>query len=275
MHEEMFFSHNHGPILNKKPITRQLRRNRPLWLAFYLCTGLITVAIGVFEFMGWPFLAKPAERWLGEKLERKVVLTQAEVENPSFNLKLIGGIRLTVENLELGAPSWSKAPFMVKGSNVTLKLNYYDLWAWRGAADKPIRIDTLEADVLDAHFERQANGQASWQFTANKPSTERKLFTDFGLLAIKAGSVRYNDAQLDLNLKAKVSLREGQVDGDALVVSAQGDYKNQKLNLDLTSTGVLPWVAQDLAPIPVDLNITLGSAKLSFKGEATDALKMQ
>lgn len=261
--------------LNKKPITRQLRQQRPLLLATGVLTGLLALGIGTCELMGWPFLAKPSERWLSDTLQRKIVLTSPDSEDPGFKLRLIGGIRLTLDNFEIGSPTWSDAPHMVKGNNVMLGLNYADLFAWRGLPDKALRIDTLKADALDAYLERRTDGLASWQFTKDEPDEQPKPPPTFGLLAIKSGTIRYIDSPLNLNLIADLSLQEGETGTDALKVDAKGEYQNKKLNIDLASTGVLPWVAQDVAPIPVSLNITLGSAKLSFKGEATDALKME
>ena len=261
--------------LNKKPITRQLRQQRPLLLATGVLTGLLALGIGTCELMGWPFLAKPSERWLSDTLQRKIVLTSPDSEDPGFKLRLIGGIRLTLDNFEIGSPTWSDAPHMVKGNSVRLGLNYADLFAWRGLPDKALRIDTLKADALDAYLERRTDGLASWQFTKDEPDEQPKPPPTFGLLAIKSGTIRYIDSPLNLNLIADLSLQEGETGTDALKVDAKGEYQNKKLNIDLASTGVLPWVAQDVAPIPVSLNITLGSAKLSFKGEATDALKME
>jgi AsmA family protein len=237
--------------------------------------GVLTFAIAVFELMGWPFLANSAQTWLSEKLQREVTLTQTNSDENQFRLRLIGGIRLTLGHFEIGSPSWSEAPHMVKGENVMLGLNYSDLWAWRGSPDRALRIDTLKADVLDGYLERRKDGLASWQFAKDKPSETPKPAPTFGLLAIKAGTIRYTDVPLNLNLTADLSLQEGETDEDALKVVAQGEYLNKNLDIDLRSTGVLPWVAQNVAPIPVDLNITLGTAKLSFKGEATDALKME
>lgn len=261
--------------MNKKPITKQLRRKRPLLLATGVLAGLLALAIGAFELMGWPFLAKPAERWLSETLQRKVVLTNPDSENSEFKLRLIGGIRLTLGNFEIGSPVWSEAPHMVKGKNVILGLNYSDLLAWRGSPDKALRIDSLKADALDSYLERRTDGLASWQFAKDEPSEQPGPPPTFGLLEIKSGTIRYADAPLNLDLIANVSLQEGETGTDALKVNAMGKYQNKKLNIDLASTGILPWVAQNVAPIPVALNITLGSAKLSFKGEATDALKME
>ena len=271
----LYFLGTRGRNLNKKPMTTQLRKRKPLWVATGVLFGLLVLAIGSFELMGWPFVAKPTERWLSETLQRKIVLTNSESGNPEFRLRLIGGIRLTLGNFEIGSPAWSDAPHMVKGKNVMLGLNYSDLLAWRGSPDKALRIDTLKADVLDGYLERRADGLASWQFTKNEPDLQPKPPPTFGFLAIKSGTIRYADAPLNLNLIADLSLQEGETGTDALKVDAKGEYQNKKLNIDLASTGVLPWVAQDVAPIPVDLNITLGSAKLSFKGQATDALKME
>lgn len=261
--------------MNKNPLTKQLRKRKPLWVATGVFFGLLALAVGTFEIMGWPFMAKPAERWLSETLQRKIVLTTPDGEKAEFKLRLIGGIRLTLGNFEIGSPAWSEAPHMLKGKNMTLGLNYSDLIAWRGMPDKALRIDALKADELDGHLERRADGLASWQFNSEAPSDQPKPVPNFGLLAIKSGTIRYADAPLNMNLIATLSLQEGETGTDALKVDAQGQYQNRKLNIDLTSTGVLPWVAQDVAPIPIELNITLGNARLGFKGQATDALKME
>lgn len=244
-------------------------------IASAILAGLLAFFVGMFELMGWPFAAKPAERWLSETLQREIVLTRPGDNNPKFKLRLIGGIRLTLGNFEIGSPAWSSAPYMIKGEQVTLELNYTDLLAWRGAPDKALRIDTLKANTLDAYLERRADGVASWQFSKDDTNEQAKPPPTFGLLAIRTGNIRYVDAPLNLNLIANLSLQEGETGTDALKVEAKGEYQNKKLNLDLASTGVLPWVAQNAAPIPVDLNITLGTARLAFKGQATDALKME
>ena len=244
-------------------------------MASAILAGLFAFLLGVFELMGWPFAAKPAERWLSETLQREIVLTKAGDTDPEFKLRLIGGIRLTLGNFKIGSPAWSTAPHMIKGEQVTLGLNYTDLLAWRGASDKALRIDTLKADALDGYLERRADGLASWQFSKDESNEQAKPPPTFGLLAIKSGTIRYVDAPLNLNLIANLSLQEGETGTDALKVDAKGEYLNKKLNIDLASTGVLPWVAQNAEPIPVALNITLGTTKLAFKGLATDALKME
>jgi uncharacterized protein involved in outer membrane biogenesis len=265
---------NSGSILNYT-ITTERTRRRPFLKAFGLAAVMLVLAVGLCEWMGWPFVAKPAQHWLGNTLKREVLLTHPENADADFKLRLIGGIRLEVAHVQLGAPAWSKAPYMVQGKNLALALNYSDLLAWALNPENALRIDTLKADFLDANLERLADGRASWQLNPDKPRTETSPPPDFGLLAIKSGTIHYTDAVLDLNLDTQLSLQEGDEQGNALKVNAQGDYQNKKLDIKLASTGVLPWVAEDADPIPVMLDVTLDGVKLSFKGQADDALQMQ
>ncbi|WP_334119251.1 AsmA family protein [Limnobacter sp.] len=260
--------------MNQTRFTRKLRRKRPWLFATASGIGFIVLAVGIFELMGWSFLAKPAEQFLSDSLKRKVDLTESN-ENPAFKLRLIGGVRLELGFFELGSPDWSKAPYMLQGKNVALALRYRDLLAWRNDPDLPLHIKTLKADVLDGNIERLADGRASWHFTQKKPDTKPTPLPSFGLLAIEAGTIRYNDEPLALDLNATLALQEGDSGENALKVNAKGSYQKKKLMIKLASTGVLPWVAQNAEPIPVTLDIVLGGAKLTFKGEATDALQMQ
>lgn len=240
----------------------------------------LVMGIGLSEWMGWPFLAKPAQQWLSQALKREVVLTQQDNSRADFKLRLIGGIRLELDDVQLGAPGWSETPHMVQGKNLTLSLNYGDLIRWGMNPDSALRIEALKADAVDAHLERLADGRTSWQVNTDKPRTESSPPPNFGLLAIKSGTIRYSDAPLDLKMNVQLSLQEGDKPEDnkqasALMVKAQGDYQKKKLLLQLTSSGVLPWVAEDAEPIPVALDASLEGVKLSFKGHAADALQLK
>lgn len=251
-----------------------------MWKAFGIFVFLLVLTVALCEWMGWPFLAKPAQQWLGATLKREVVLIQPDNPEGDFKLRVIGGIRLELGYVQLGAPGWSEAPYMVQGKNLTLVLNYRDLLSWGMNPENTLRIETLQADFLDANLERLADGRASWQINPDKPRTETSPPPNFGLLAIKTGTIRYTDAPLDLQLTAQLTLQEGnEQEGNeqsrALKVSAQGEYQNKKLNVELASSGVLPWVAEDAEPIPVTLDVSLQGVKLSFRGHAADALQMQ
>lgn len=235
--------------------------------------ALLVLAVGIFELMGWPFLAKPAEQWLSETLERDIQLTKPDESDPRFKLRLIGGIRLNLSHFEVGSPAWSQSPFMVRAENVSVGLRYVDLIKWANTPESALRIKSLTATLLNGNFERLKDGRASWQFAKNEPDTAPA--PEFGLLAIQKGQITYRDEPLDLDLDATLSLQEGEIGADALTVMALGSYQGKKLDIQLKSTGVLPWVAKQGEPIPVELNVSLGRARLDFKGNAADALGMQ
>ncbi len=261
--------------MKRTPITSKLYRQKPVRLLAWATLALLVLAVGIFELMGWPFLAKPAEQWLSETLERDIQLTKPDDRNPRFKLRLIGGIRLNLSHFEVGSPAWSQSPFMVRAENVSVGLRYVDLIKWANTPKSALRIKSLTATLLNGNFERLKDGRASWQFAKNEPDTAPAPAPEFDLLAIQKGQITYRDEPLDLDLDATLSLQEGEIGADALTVMALGSYQGKKLDIQLKSTGVLPWVAKQGKPIPAELNVSLGRARLDFKGNAADALGMQ
>ncbi|HEX4855580.1 MAG TPA: AsmA family protein [Limnobacter sp.] len=261
--------------MDRAPITAKLQKKSRLMLGLGATFAALLSGVLVCELLAWPFLAKPAERILSDALQRRVELTSPAGENADFRLRFLGGIRLNLKHLEIAAPGWSDSPYMIQASNLALRVRYIDLLRWRGQADEILRIDSLQADRLDGHLERLADGRASWQFNRDKPDEQAGKLPEFGLLAVKNGVLSYRDEPLDLNLVSTLALQEGNVSGDALLVEAKGRYQGQPLDVKLNSSGVLPWIAEKVEPIPVELNATLGGAKLAFKGKSSDALKLQ
>lgn len=181
---------------------------------------LLVLGFAVGESMGWPWLVKPLQDQLEKRLERRVQLQQPDGPAATPNttattgarLHFWGGVNLKTGWLEVAAPSWSKAPYLVSARDVDVDLRYTDLWrAYRG---QPLVIKKLGASWLDAVLERQADGKASWQGAAtDHPSPAPQLETT----AVQVGNVRYNDAILGLEVLAK------------------GNLANQKLALQLTA----------------------------------------
>lgn len=247
----------------------------------------IVVAFGICEALGWPFLASPMQRWLGETLQRRVSLS-ADATSPNVKIRLLGGIELNAAWIEIGAPDWSHAPHMLLARDARMELGYADLWrASRGA---PLRIRELRARVLDGQVERTADGRASWQFgqqtdvpdTAAQPTN----VPVFGRLQVDSGTLGLRDALMAIELDATYSLVDGTnisargvgPSGTAtgLVFNAKGSYRKQPLRIDLQTTGVLPVIADDAESLalPITLDARLGGATVSFKGTATDALHL-
>ncbi|MEO6032444.1 MAG: AsmA family protein [Burkholderiaceae bacterium] len=269
----------------------------------FVVVGVLAAAaigIGVCETLGWPFLAEPAQRWLASTLDRRVSLSS----DPAARVKigLIGDVRIVATHLEIGAPHWSAAPFMLRAQDADLRLGYLDLWrASRGA---PLRISALRATALDIHLERRSDGRASWEFgtPAEAQTKPPASVPEFGRLEVGAGTLQLRDAALELDFDARFSLNDGSVPGAVAAPSASaplsssggsattstplppglefhasGQYRKRPLKIDLSSVGVLTAVGAGAArlALPVTLNARTDRVQLTFKGTVTDVLRLR
>ena len=83
--------------------------------------GLVIAITAFCEWQGWPFLAKPAERWLAARLQRTVSLED------DVSLHLLGGISIHAGHLQVGNPAWSSLGPVLVASDATLKLHWRDM----------------------------------------------------------------------------------------------------------------------------------------------------
>src|ERR1700712_487873 len=91
--------------------------------------GLVVLIAVVFvagEFAGWPFLAAPMQRWLGDALDRKVafgtVPPASSTTLSTATIHLLGGIHVAADSIEIGAPTWSKTTHMLLARDAKLTL---------------------------------------------------------------------------------------------------------------------------------------------------------
>lgn len=248
----------------------------------------VVCGLGVCEALGWPFLVAPMQRWLGDTLARRVGFGGATAAGPKVTIHLLGAVRITAEQVEIGAPAWSREPHMLLTQQARITLDYADLW--RASRGEPLRIREWRAARLDARIERLADGRASWQFGANTDTpdtTERPTrFPTFGRLQVDAGTLTYRDALMAVDLDATYSLVDR---SDASVAdlsathtstglqfTAKGSYQKQPLRIELKTSGVLPFIADDAAAValPVALDGRVGGTSVTFRGTATDALHL-
>ena len=247
-------------------------------LGLLVLLAALVVVVGICEAAGWPFLVDPVQRRLASALDRRVVFGADPNTASGVRIGLIGSVRVKAASIEIGAPSWSKAPYLLLARDASLKLGYLDLWrAWRGG---PLHIASLEAGQLDSHLERAADGRASWQFGAQKdadPGDKPVALPTFGTLRVGDGHLVYVDAVLPAGVDARFALSDGSTPGwtgssasaasDAGIVvragaaassasgvagrvtlapgesglrlNATGQYKKLPLSVDLRTAGVL------------------------------------
>lgn len=224
------------------------------------------------ESLAWPWLAEPLQRRLALVLGRSVSLVEPAPTHAAasggLRLHLLGGLRFESSRIEIGAPAWSAAPFLVRADDVVLTLRYMDLWrAYRG---QRLHIQGLQAAKLDAHLERLADGRASWQFgSAGKVAADSPQFE---LLRVTTGTLSYRDALTGFDTRLDLRL----IDAGLLRLSASGNYRALPLQAELTANGVLPWVnlSPAASPVPLTLHATVGKAELQLHGSALDVLRL-
>lgn len=239
-------------------------------------------ALAVGEWLGWPFLAAPLQNLLSGTLDRTVRFADDGQPATGFQVRFMGGIRLTAPLLDIAAPAWSTAPNMLRAEDVALQLRYVDVW--RAYQGEPIRIHSLQARTLNGNIERRADGRASWQFgkTPAAPSVAPIRLPQFGTLRVSNGLVHYMDAPLAVDMDATLSLVPRAASGDgpasSLVnIDAKGHYRKLPLKMQLASSAVLPSEGSNpsVLPVAVSINATVGRTHLDFKGTAPDALQPQ
>ena len=272
--------------------------------ALLLVLALAGLAWG--EYLGWPLLAGPIERWGSARLGRALQLQALPADEghsqpaaPRLQIRFIGGLRAQVGQLSLAAPAWGQAPTLLQIQGLDVTLHYADLWrAWRGQG---LHVHSLQARRVDADLERGPDGRASWT-TANAAAP----LPSFGRLVLQDGQLRLRDTVMGVDALAHWALtaltnapgspaaRAASLAASAaspgasaapappaayaLRASASGQYQHRPLKIELQASldspadGADAVAAAGAAPALLDLQAVVGRARLDFKGGLDHAL---
>lgn len=252
------------------------------WWVVSAALLLAVAGVALCEWRGWPFLERPAERWLGERLARTVDFEDG-TGGRRFRLRLFGTVRFEASRLLIGNPGWSRRQPMMLASDTRLELRWRDLLALRRG--EPLRIESLSADRLQLQIERLADGRSSWQFgprSADRDDARARGGFEglrFGRLAVRDGRVQLNDQPLQLDLDGTLSLEEGSNAAagpgpgraTGMVGRAEGRFRGEPLTATLRTGPALAGLTVDAAAaVPMRLKLQAGRARLHFDGQVSD-----
>lgn len=237
---------------------------------------LLASALAAGELMGWPWLARPLEQRLSERLQREVRLN-ADGTRTGLRIHLLGGVSVASDSLWIGGPSWNPQRPTLRASSVRMKLRYSDLWALHQGA--PLRVQSLVAEQLNAALERRADGRASWHFMAASTSVRPPQATPglvFDALEVKRGEIGLLDDKLELDAFISFVLQESGPSA-GLRAKASGHYRGSALTAGLQSNGALAWISGSASRPAVDVRLQAqaGRVQLGFVGQLRDLLGLQ
>ncbi len=237
--------------------------------------AVLVLAIGICEWLGWPFLRGPIENLIEKQVKRDVAF------GDDFRLSLIGGLRLSSDSFSIGPPAEqapsSPSEFM-QANDVELKLPYSTLIGPLRGSEEPLRVNSLSVAQLSATLWRGEDGKANWLFGSGEESGKPVVLPQFERLVVREGRIRIDDAPSSVHAVVDLSTEEGALVGEkgGLKASARGTYKGRPLRAQLTSSGLLP-LAQSTAekPLPITLKVEARGAALDFEGQAADLLHLE
>lgn len=221
------------------------------------------------EMAGWPFLRRPLQQFMQEKLDRTV-----QIKRP-FRLQLLGGIRLQVGELKLSAPEGFALPHLVDAQGVDLSLRYRDLWQLKDG--QPYRIEALRAEHLDAHLVRHADGHASWDFALDDASPPLP-FPLIEVLAVNQGQAEVADAMNRAQLAVTFFTEEGShLATPESSVKFKGQFRQRALQGELVTQGFLPVATQGKQAAPMNSQgwLKYGAIEARFRGAVYDLFGVQ
>lgn len=198
-----------------------------------------------------------------EKIDRTVTLESIDGRiswDPEISLR-----GLVIANTKRGG-----SPYFGKIGSIALKLDGSELLKFR------LAFHFVKIDGADLHLERDAKGNANWDFSQNPVAAtateaalpdERSEFPVIRALTIENSKLRYQDAVSDTDLLVNVNMAEGQAGAlkNGLTLSGEGRFKNSRFRLKGSGASVLQLRDAD-KPYPFKLDANIGKTTIKFDG---------
>lgn len=247
--------------------SRSLWRTKPLRVISITAAVLLgLLALG--ELTGWPFLRSTLSQQLSKLTGSPVVL------DGGFRAQLLIHPGISVDRITVGSSSDVKVPHLLHAEGFVVRWRWRDLWQSRQGV--PLHFKLLQADQIDAHLVRLANGDASWltERPTPKADTSSSDLPQIETLILRAGTVVYRDVLLDINVQAHITQATEPDAPRPWLAKVKGKYRGAAVDLTAQAGPDIPLLMQtDRAPplTPLQIRGRFGSTQVDFDG-ATGAL---
>ena len=262
---------------------RPAARAGRLLLAGAAVLGLV---FAVNEWLGWPWLARPAEQWLSERLAHPVSLTQGQAGD--VRLRVLGTVRLTVNELVVGPPAWAGSAPLLYARDLDIRVGWPALLAWRPG--QALALDWLSASQVSVDLVRDAGGRANWTLAPTSAEDGADTPLSGGPVAwpvrvarfhLGEADLSWSDRHLGVDLQARARTRDVPVDpgapsgGEAapnaldrlgLEVALTGRYRGQPLGGEVRTGAMSDWWLKPQG-LPLRLEVHAGGAGLRYDGQ--------
>ena len=261
------------PVPTALRFPNALQRSRPLRITAIAVAALLgLLALG--ELAGWPFLRAPMAQQLS-----KVTGSPVSLEG-RFRVQLLFNPGIAVERITVGSAAVA-VPHLLQAEGFQVQWHLRDLWHSRQGA--PLQLRRLEADQIDAHLVRLANGNTSWaparpQTNRDTTNTTPTALPHIETLVLRKGSIVYRDEPLNINLQGQITQSLEANTPLPWRATASGRYRGAEVDLQAQAGPNLPLLmptegnpAKVAVLTPLRLSGRVGSTQLDFDG-ATGAL---
>ena len=259
-------------VTRQRPRAAVRQPSRGLLIALAIPAALLLL-VAAGEATGWQFLRGTLERNL-----QRLANVSVKIEG-DFRTQLFWQPGMTAGRLVVGPGDGISAPHLLAADDVSLRWRWGDLWHFRqGAA---LRIQSLQAQHIDARLIRLADGRSSWHLgmPATGPDTAStpRPAPVIERLQVNTGRLIVEDAPLQLNLAAVLQAQQPANVGASLGLElvAEGRYRASPVKIRARMAAALPLLADGSSAAPMTglaVDARVARAHLVFDGEAAALL---
>lgn len=252
------------------------RTRRIVTLAGIIFAGmallLIIALVGAALYISSPRFSDTAGRWLSDKSGRRVDIgNQAEFHIWQREPHVV------LREVKIGNAPWAKEEAILQADKVEFSIRPLGLLRGR------LVIPLLILDQPRIHLEKNAQGEANWDFTENpaaalvtQPLPDKRA--DIPLvsrLIISGGTLTYRDPAQHIDTTLEIStVRDDTQRNENIEVSGKGTFQRALFTLTLSGASVLQ-LRENNEPYPFTLHAAIGATVAEVRGTVQDPVKMQ